>query len=534
MFATTGCFDLLGLSDFREGEGGGGGTSPTTSSGSTSATASTSSSSTSASTGTSSSSGTGGAPECTPPMSQSCYSGAMGTAGVGVCRAGTEACDASGHFGPCAGEVVPTVENCQSDPNESCTPNCGEYVAHHTYASDGEEYFDRIALANNGDLLILGNAIAGHQLDLGGGALDVQGDFDVILARLTPTFGHVWSRTYGFAPVHSAVSSGLIAIDGFAGTDVTVGGTAFLAGDRLLVRIDAATGNVLNAGKNALSPYATGASATGYFEAARSGSNDVLVHRSGLTIDQTLTLWPTSQQVHVTGIEAFAGGAFVYGDFSGNLTVGGMTVSTSQSDGFVLKTVNGAATALTQLHANGSANVRNAAFVGGDLYVVGSFTGSLPDPLSGQTALSQSGADFYIARLQSAGNGLSLTWAKGFPGAGDAVPGPITADTLGFITTSVRVGGDSNFGGGVVPAVGTNTHVLVSYKSDGTHAWSRPLTVWPSGLVNDAAGRIFVVGGYSPGANPDFAGKNFFGSGIDLTGGIAEDAFAAQLFSAAP
>lgn len=45
------------------------------------------------------------------PLSQSCYSGAAGTAGVGVCRAGTQTCG-SGSWSACAGQVTPTIEQC--------------------------------------------------------------------------------------------------------------------------------------------------------------------------------------------------------------------------------------------------------------------------------------------------------------------------------------------------------------------------------------------------------------------------------------
>jgi hypothetical protein len=50
---------------------------------------------------------------CIPGDTQSCYSGPGGTAGVGVCRAGTKTClsDGSG-YGACLGEVHPSPETC--------------------------------------------------------------------------------------------------------------------------------------------------------------------------------------------------------------------------------------------------------------------------------------------------------------------------------------------------------------------------------------------------------------------------------------
>jgi len=48
---------------------------------------------------------------CAFGATQACYSGPAGTAAVGPCRAGIQACIA-GHFGDCVGEVVPVTEAC--------------------------------------------------------------------------------------------------------------------------------------------------------------------------------------------------------------------------------------------------------------------------------------------------------------------------------------------------------------------------------------------------------------------------------------
>jgi hypothetical protein len=49
---------------------------------------------------------------CSDGDMQSCYSGRMGTDGVGACTAGTQTCDLTGTWGPCTGEVVPAIEAC--------------------------------------------------------------------------------------------------------------------------------------------------------------------------------------------------------------------------------------------------------------------------------------------------------------------------------------------------------------------------------------------------------------------------------------
>ncbi len=56
------------------------------------------------------------------PLQQTCYSGPVGTAGVGICRSGTQTC-AFGSFGTCVGEVLPTTEVCGDNQNTDCDAN---------------------------------------------------------------------------------------------------------------------------------------------------------------------------------------------------------------------------------------------------------------------------------------------------------------------------------------------------------------------------------------------------------------------------
>ncbi|MDX6587040.1 MAG: hypothetical protein QOI31_1513 [Solirubrobacterales bacterium] len=58
---------------------------------------------------------------CSPGQTQSCYSGPGGTAGVGICQAGTETCNEQGTaFGPCVGEVTPQTEICDNGQDDDC------------------------------------------------------------------------------------------------------------------------------------------------------------------------------------------------------------------------------------------------------------------------------------------------------------------------------------------------------------------------------------------------------------------------------
>ncbi len=57
---------------------------------------------------------------CTPGATQSCYGGPAGTEGVGICHSGTQTCGATGTWGPCLGEMLPTRQGCDGK-DDTCT-----------------------------------------------------------------------------------------------------------------------------------------------------------------------------------------------------------------------------------------------------------------------------------------------------------------------------------------------------------------------------------------------------------------------------
>ena len=70
--------------------------------------------------------------ECATGATRSCYTGRMGTAGVGLCRAGRQTCVATSSggstWGMCEGEVIPSADrcdgmdrDCDGNPNTGCT-----------------------------------------------------------------------------------------------------------------------------------------------------------------------------------------------------------------------------------------------------------------------------------------------------------------------------------------------------------------------------------------------------------------------------
>jgi hypothetical protein len=64
---------------------------------------------------------------CQPNATVSCYSGPAGTAGVGICKAGTALCNDQGTvLGTCTGEGLPAAETCNNAVDDNCNGQTNE------------------------------------------------------------------------------------------------------------------------------------------------------------------------------------------------------------------------------------------------------------------------------------------------------------------------------------------------------------------------------------------------------------------------
>lgn len=63
---------------------------------------------------------------CEPGAIEACYTGQLGTKGVGPCKEGTRTCDASGAWGACAEQIVPSQELCGDGIDNNCNGSIDE------------------------------------------------------------------------------------------------------------------------------------------------------------------------------------------------------------------------------------------------------------------------------------------------------------------------------------------------------------------------------------------------------------------------
>ncbi|HNT26677.1 MAG TPA: MopE-related protein [bacterium] len=78
--------------------------------------------------------------QCTPFETAPCYHGPSNSDGVGICKSGLATCGASGYWGPCEGEVLPTAETCNNGIDENCDGEDGTEANTDDYDGDGYTY----------------------------------------------------------------------------------------------------------------------------------------------------------------------------------------------------------------------------------------------------------------------------------------------------------------------------------------------------------------------------------------------------------
>ncbi|KYF77084.1 hypothetical protein BE17_33175 [Sorangium cellulosum] len=150
-----------------------------------------------------------------------CYSGLPGTQGVGLCTAGVQTClpDGSG-YGPCTGEVTPSVEDCATDADEDCDGmgQCAPPLWSTGLGGAGDLVAYDVATDAAGNLYVTGWFTG--TFDFGAGPLVSAGYGDVFVLKLDPAGHAIWSRRFGTSAYGE--SGRHIALD--ASGNILVGG----------------------------------------------------------------------------------------------------------------------------------------------------------------------------------------------------------------------------------------------------------------------------------------------------------------------
>ena len=464
---------------------------------------------------------------CTPGTSVSCYSGPVGTSGVGVCEPGTKLCNAQGSgYGACTGDVVPQpLEDCNTAGDDDC--NGSGCVGAHLFSkewgsgTDDEGFF--VTTDTSGNILVSGYMTATS--DFGCGPLSAPGVGDAaLLVKLGPTGNCLWNKALGdTAHINGVVTdaAGNVYVTGFFFNTIDLGGGPLTAGseDVFVAKYNAA--GVYQWGKQAGDAafqesggigidgagniYLTGLfySKIGFggITLATAGTMDVYLAKitsAGVSVWTKQFGNANPQRAYGIAVDT-AGNVAITGMFQGTINFGGSTfTSAGLNDTFVAR-FNSAGTHLWSKatgDAPDQAGYTVAVDPAGNTYAAGYFFGSVnwgSTPASLLT--SQGSSDAYLAKFDSAGN---LAWSKAFGGPGNQLGMTVAVDWSGSVALATMMFGSADFGNGVFTSLGNSDAVVAKYTSAGNHIWSKrfgdigsdtPRRVW-----FDPSGNLFVAG----------------------------------------
>lgn len=472
------------------GNGGAGGATTTTGAGGASTTATTSGTSTS----------TGGAP-CAPGAMVPCYNGPDGTVGVGICKGGTKTCQADATFGPCIGEVTPSVELCGTPVDDNCNGmvNEGGLDCVCTPGAKSDCYSGPAGTAGVGICKMGKQTCAADGLSLGpcqGEAVPAPedclspADEDCDGTALACTGNQVWAKRFG--------DLGAQAATGVA----THGGGAVIAGN---LAGSADFGGAL----------LTSAGMTDVFVASFDYlGQPVWSKHFGDAVAQTAARVATDAQGNVA----------VVGDFAGKIDFGGGALtSAGATDVFLAKfDPTGALLWAKSFGDIAAQNGSDVAFApNGDVVFTGSFAGKIN--LGGGALTSAGTTDLFVGRYDSAGMYL---WGKRFGDAAAQAGKGVAVDAQGNVIITGNIAGKVDFGGGVLTSAGATDVLLLELDSTGAHVFSKLFgnvaAQTASRVALDAVGNRIITG--------SAAGKVDFGGGL-LTSAGGNDIFVAKLTS---
>lgn len=409
------------------------------------------------------SSGAGGAECCTPGETRSCYSGPDGTLDVGPCRAGSQTCSAGCAWGPCEGEVTPTVDSCSTDADEDCDAQPCHFVWTRTCGGPAGQFVQGIAVDSDDNTVITG--FFRETLDCGGGPLVSAGDFDWFVAKFDPDGAHLFSRHYG--------------------DDQSQRGKA--------VAVDQA-GNIVVAG------YTEGSIDFGAGVLTTAGQSDVVLAKldpDGNVIWSDIYGSFGAQDTEAVTINA-DGHIAVAGTYTNSFDLGGGNIGhASGSDVFVA--VYDSSGAHIWSDGFGAANEQRVSHVAldpsGNLLLAGSFRGSFT--FGGPLLTAAGNSDAYLAKLSPSGAHL---WSDRY---GDDVSQYAMSVTAAADDSLIAVGrfeGTMDLGGNPLVSAGAEDGFVGRFSAAGAHLQSLRFGNGPMERCDDVAidssNRALLVGAF--------------------------------------
>jgi len=161
---------------------------------------------------------------------------------------------------------------------------------------------------------------------------------------------------------------------------------------------------------------------------------------------------------------------YVCGYYTGTINLGGPTFTSAGSNDIFVAKFNPAGTyqwSKSFGDANNQVTYRLGVSGGGDVYLTGSFTGTVN--FGGSLLTSAGNEDMFLAKLNSSGSHL---WSKRFGDVSTQIGTAVSADNNAVYLTGQGIG-DVDFGLGNQHGLGGREAYFAKFKSDGTPVWGR-------------------------------------------------------------
>ncbi|MDI1443332.1 hypothetical protein [Polyangium sp. 6x1] len=435
---------------------------------------------------------------CAPNSTKACYTGPMGTSGVGLCKMGVETCapDGSG-YGPCTGEVLPSPENCATVGDDDCNgqaPACtGDTSWARAFGNNQAQIALAVATDAQGNGVVVGRFNGAITLPAPIGTLTATGNDNIFVIKYNAAGTVVWAKKYGDA---AGQDVGSVAIDS--------AGDVLIAGEFL---------GTINFGGTALT--------------SNMGSRDIFVAKlasaTGNHIWSQAIANAYTQEEASVAVDA-ADNVYVSGTFSAPLTIGANVLTPSAMGGlevFVTKMdKNGTpqwAKAITGPATQYAYDL--AVSPAGEIALAGAFQTSI-DFGGGKTLTSAGGYDIFVAKLDAMGNPIFVL------GAGDAElqrANAVAIDSAGNVLVTGEYNGSMDLGNGTVTSGGVEDVFIAKYSPSGFHMWSKVMggvsTQRGKDIAVDAFNNVLVTGQFWAGTD--------FGKGV-LSSNGEHDIFVAK------
>jgi hypothetical protein len=386
---------------------------------------------------------------------RSCYTGLIGTQGVGICKAGTQTCR-DGAWSLCVGQVLPQAE-VPNGEDDNCNGKIDDVWEVRRAGGNSNDEGRGIAVDSSGNAYITGY-FQGAAL-FGATTLTSAGSYDTYIAKVDIWGNFLWAKSAGGSS--DDVGNG-IAVDS--------SGNAYITGRFQGTSLFGAT-TLSSAGNSDI-----------YVAKVDSGGNFLWAKRVGginsdLAVDSS-------------------GNAYITGSLSGTALFGATTLTSAGGFDTYIAKVDSGGNFIWAKRAGGTSDDYGRGIAldsSGNAYITGSLQGTA---LYGATTLTSSGSyDTYIAKVDSVGNFL---WAKSAGGSSDDVGVGIALDSSGNAYITGYFSGTAVFGATTLTSAGDRDIYVAKLDIGGNFLWAKRAggISWDSGngIAVDSSGNTYITG----------------------------------------